>query len=187
MVERTRARLAGAAPPAPASAVHLGIHELDALDGRFDGIYSNFGPLNCVQDLDAVAVQCARLLSPGGALVFSVMGRACPWEVAHYALRGRFARAFVRLARGPTPVGMNRRTIWTRYYFPDEFHRAFASRFALAGTRALGLCLPPPYLVDWCERHPRACERLGRLDDRIGTWPVLRAMGDHFLMVMRKR
>lgn len=191
MVARTRDRIAAASPRTPVDARHLGIQELAALDAGFDGafagIYSDFGPLNCVPDLDATAEDCARLLAPGGVLVFSVMGRACPWELAHYTLRGRFRRAGVRAARGATAVGMNRHTIWTRYFFPREFHRHFAARFSLEAYRGLSLFLPPPYLVDFQERHPRLCDRLGRLDDRIGHWPVLRDMGDHFLMVMRRR
>jgi SAM-dependent methyltransferase len=187
MVARTRARIADAAPPSEVRVHHLGIQELGSLDGTFDGIYSNFGPLNCVPDLAATADACARLLVPGGALVFSVMGRVCPWELGHYLLRGRFRRAAVRAARGATSVGMNRHTIWTRYYLPREFHRPFASRFALTHHRALGLFAPPPYLVAFHDRHPRWCEGLARLDDRVGAWPVLRGMGDHFLMVMRRR
>ncbi len=189
MVARTEARVAGASLPARVDVRQLGIQELDLLDGpgTFDGIYSNFGPLNCVPDLDATADQCARLLRPGGVLAFSVMGRICPWELAHYALRGRFRRAAVRAARGATPVGMNRHTIWTRYYLPREFHRHFASRFSLAGYRALSLFMPPPYLVDLYRRRQAWCDRLGRLDDRLGDWPLLRDMGDHFLMVMRRR
>ncbi len=187
MVARTQARIAAAALPVRVDVRQLGIQELDALDGSFDGIYSNFGPLNCVPDLAAAAEQCARLLRPGGVLAFSVMGRICPWEVAHYAVRGRFRRAGVRAARGATPVGMNRHTIWTRYYLPREFHRHFASRFSLAGYRALSLFMPPPYLVDVYRRRRTLGEGLGRLDDRLGAWPLLRDMGDHFLMVMRRR
>lgn len=187
MVARTEARVAAAPLPVPVTVLATGIHQLAGLDGVFDGIYSNFGPMNCVPDLGDAADHCARLLAPGGALVVSVMGRICPWELGHYALRGRFRRAGVRAARGVTPVGMNRHTIWTRYYLPREFHRHFAARFSLAGYRALGLFMPPPYLVDTYLRHRRWCDRLGRLDDRLGKWPVLRDMGDHFLMVMRRR
>jgi SAM-dependent methyltransferase len=187
MVERSRARVAGTGLASRVTVAHLGIHQLDRLDDAFDGIYSNFGPLNCVADLRAVAADCARLLKPGGRLVFSVMGRICPWELAHYALRGRFRRAGVRAARGATAVGMNRHTIWTCYYLPREFYRAFAGHFALRGYRALSLFMPPPYLVDYYRRHRAWCERLGRLDDRFGTLPLLRDMGDHFLIAMRRR
>jgi SAM-dependent methyltransferase len=187
MVERTRARADDAALGGRLQARHLGVQELDRLDGRFDGIYSNFGPLNCAPDLDAVAAQCARLLRPGGSMVFSVMGRICPWEFAHYVLRGRFRRAGVRGIRGVTPVGMNRHTIWTAYYTPREFYRPFAADFTLSVYRALSLFLPPPYMIDRYERRPAWYERLGRLDDRFGGAPLLRDMGDHFLIVMHRR
>ena len=187
MVERTRDRAIVSGLTSRLTATHVGIHQLDRLGGEFDGIYSNFGPLNCAPDLGAVASECARLLRPGGKLVFSVIGRICPWEVGHYALRGRFRRAGVRAARGATAVGMNRHTIWTYYYLPREFYRAFAEHFSLKSYRALSLFMPPPYLVDYYRRRQRWCERLGRLDDRLGALPVLRDMGDHFLIVMQRR
>jgi len=187
MVARTSARAGDASLGGRLQARHLGVQELDRLDGSFDGIYSNFGPLNCAPDLKEVANQCARLLRPGGVMVFSVMGRICPWEAAHYALRGRFRRAAVRAARGATAVGMNRHTIWTKYYLPREFYRPFAGQFRLAGYSALSLFMPPPYMVDRYERRPDWYERLGRLDDRFGKLPLLRDMGDHFLIVMHRR
>ena len=187
MVERTHARAAAAGVGAQVTAVHVGVHELDRLEGGFDGIYSNFGPLNCAPDLRQVASQCARLLRRGGKLVFSVIGRLCPWEVGYDRGKGRLKRAAVRAARGATAVGMNRHTIWTHYYLPREFYRAFAPELRLSGYRALSLFMPPPYLVGLYQRHPRACERLGRLDDRLGTLPLLRDMGDHFLIVMQRR
>jgi SAM-dependent methyltransferase len=187
MVERTRARAEDMGLAARVQARHVGIQQLDQLDGRFDAIYSNFGPLNCAPDLRAVAAECERLLRPGGLLVFSVIGRICPWEVGHYALKGRFKRASVRATRGATAVGMNRHTIWTYYYLPREFYRAFAEHFSLESYRALSLFMPPPYLVDKYRRRPARYERLGRMDDRLGALPLLRDMGDHFLIVMRRR
>jgi ubiquinone/menaquinone biosynthesis C-methylase UbiE len=186
MIERTQARADAADLQSRVAAKHLGVQQLDRLDETFDGIYSNFGPLNCAPNLSVVAAECARLLRPGGKLIFSVMGRACPWELFHYLRRGLFRRAAVRASRGATAVGMNGHTIWTQYYFPREFHRAFAQTFSLQSYRALGLFLPPPYLIDYYDRHRERCERLGRLDDRIGAWPLLRNLGDHFLIVMRR-
>ncbi|CAM3806881.1 class I SAM-dependent methyltransferase [Roseateles saccharophilus] len=189
MVERTRGRAREAHLGDAVEALAVGAHELHRLpgDASFDGAYSNLGPLNCVPDLGAVADECARLIKPGGRLVFTVIGRYCPWEVAHYARQRRWARIGVRFARHTVAVGMNGRTIWTRYYTPQEFYAAFASQFELEQQRGLCVFVPPPYLTWLAERHPRWHERLWRLDRRVAGWPGINRLGDHFLLVMRRR
>ena len=171
------------------TALPIGAQELERLDGNcsFDGAYSNLGPLNCVPDLEKLSGECSRLLKPAGRLVFTVIGRLCPWELAHYARRGRWARARIRFARNFVPVTMNQHTIWTRYYKPMEFYRAFERDFALEHYRGLCTFAPPPYLTSVRDKHPALHRLLWRLDRRTCAWPVLRSMGDHFLIVMRKR
>jgi SAM-dependent methyltransferase len=170
-------------------AIAVGAHELQHLDGEscYDGAYSNLGPLNCVPDLTRVSTECARLLKPGGALVFTVIGRICPWEIAHYLRHGRWRRAIVRFARGPVAVQMNNHTIWTRYYGPREFYAAFKPHFTLEHFRGLCVFAPPPYLTWVRERHPRWHARLWRVDRHVASWPLVRGMGDHFLMAMKKK
>ena len=189
MVERTRDRAERAGLAERVQALPVGAHELQLLGGRqtFDGAYSNLGPLNCVPDLGAVSRECARLLRPGGALVFTVIGRVCPWEIAHYTMRRRWDRVALRFARHVVPVGMNKRTIWTRYFTPGEFYKDFEADFTLEHVRGLCVFVPPPYLTWVQQRHPRWHERLWRWDRRMAGWPGIRAMGDHFLIVMRRR
>jgi SAM-dependent methyltransferase len=194
MVQRTRDRAERAQLTELIQTIGVGAHELHRLggdgaayDGAYDGAYSNLGPLNCVPDLADVSRECARLLAPGGALVFTVIGRICPWEIIHYLRRRQWARVKVRFARNSVPVSMNQHTIWTRYYGPREFYRPFARHFTLEHFSGLCLFVPPPYLTWIQEQQPRWYERLWRLDRRVSAWPLLRGMGDHFLMVMRKR
>jgi SAM-dependent methyltransferase len=189
MAQRTSDRAARLQLSDRVQVVPVGAQELHRLDGpgTYDGAYSDLGPLNCVPDLREVSRECARLLRPGGALVFTVIGRICPWEIAHYLRRRKWARVGVRFARGLVPVGMNKHTIWTRYYGPREFYRAFERHFSLAHYRGLCVFAPPPYLTSIREKYPASYERLWALDRRISGWPLLRATGDHFLIVMRKR
>src|ERR1035438_3275371 len=133
MVQRTSNRAEREHVGDRVRSIALGAHELQRLDGagQYDGAYSNLGPLNCVPDLGDVSRECARLVKSGGALVFTVIGRYCPWEIAHYVRRRRWARATVRFARHVVPVSMNNHIILTRYYGPREFYRAFKQNFTL--------------------------------------------------------
>jgi SAM-dependent methyltransferase len=189
MVGRVRARADAEAVGERVSAVAMGAQELGRLDGAgtYDGAYSDLGALNCVPDLRAVSRACGRLLGPGGTLVFTVIGRFCPWEIAHYLARRRWSRAMVRFARGVVPVGMNQHTIWTRYYTPRELYRSFEPEFSLRHYRGLCVFAPPPYLEGVRARHRRLYEALWRVDRRAAGWPLLRSIGDHFLIVMNRR
>jgi SAM-dependent methyltransferase len=179
MVEEARRAGAGRV-----TALHLGLHQ-ELPPGPFDGIYSNFGPLNCVPDLDAVAAAVAARLRPGGKLVVCVMGRHVPWEVLHDRLRGHPPRG--RDAAGAVAVPLGAHTVWTTYYTPRELYRRFAPHFALDRYRGLGLVVPPPHLAG---RHPRwklVAALLGPVEDLVGGLPGLRDAGDHFLMTMTRR
>ena len=191
MVARTRQRTVEHGLADHINVRHIGAHDLQPLidEGEcFDGAYSNFGPLNCVPDLAWTAGQCAQLTKPGSTMIFTVMGRVCPWELAHYALVKRnLKRARVRFKRGITPVNLNKHTVWTRYYTPREFYQPFAARFELRHYEAFSLFVPPPYLTWLHERARFAFDGLAWLDDHLGSWPGLRNMGDHFLIVMTRR
>ncbi|MBI3914972.1 MAG: class I SAM-dependent methyltransferase [Chloroflexi bacterium] len=188
MVERTRARIAAAQLKEQVQAIHFGIHELAQLDAEpFDGIYSDLGPLNCIPDLRQAATQCARLLKPRGKLIASVIGRYCPWEIAFYAARGDWQRARVRWSRDAASVPLGGETVWTRYYSPREFYRGFENEFEMTALRALALFMPPPYLIHAYARAPKLFAPLQFLDDALGSAPLLRNTGDHFLMTLSKR
>jgi ubiquinone/menaquinone biosynthesis C-methylase UbiE len=188
MVERTCARIRDANLEHRARAIHLGIHELDRLhDEPFDGIYSNFGALNCVPDLRAASPELARLLKPRGRIVASVIGKYAPWELAFHILRFNFKRAFVRLTNRPVPVPLRGETIWTRYYSPRDFYRTLYEHFQLVALRALNLFLPPPYLVHIYERNRNIFAPLAWLEDNLASAPILQKFGDHFLIELRKR
>jgi len=188
MVAQTRLAAEAAGMSQRLSAANLGIQELEKLSGQtFDCIYSDLGALNCVGELEVLAQHCAALLEPGGALVFSVMGRYCPWELVYYGLRGNWKRARVRFARNQVPVSLSGHTVWTRYYTPQEFYQPFARYFQRSRCRALNLFLPPPYLIGPYERHPSLFRPLAWLDELLGGLPIFNQAGDHFLMVMSRR
>ncbi|HEX4266967.1 MAG TPA: class I SAM-dependent methyltransferase [Steroidobacteraceae bacterium] len=189
MVRRTEARAERAQLSERVETRALGAHELDRLEGGalYDGAYSNLGALNCLPDLRRVARECARLIRPGGRMIFAVIGRWCPWEIGYYARRRDWARIRVRFARGTVAVRMNGHTVWTNYWTPRELYRSFAAEFTLTHYRGLCVLVPPPYLTWMKDRHRQWHESLWRWDRRVCGWPLVRNMGDHFLIVMSRR
>lgn len=194
MVGRAKDRVRAANLEQHVQTLQLGMQEIGQLAtsdrsniGSFDGIYSNFGAINCAPDLPNLASQCAQLLKPNGKLVFAVIGRICPIELAHYVAKRNWKRAKVRFAPGMVSVNLNKHKVWTRYYTPREFSQPFAPYFEIAHCRALSLFVPPPYLTGLYDRARPVFDAAWWLDDHVGHWPVLRNMGDHFLITLRKR
>lgn len=188
MVTRTRTRLSNMHMPNFLGAEQIGIQELERLGGlRFDALYSDLGPLNCVPDLRAVARSCSQLLHKSGLMLVSVIGKICPWEFIYYALRGDFTRAGVRFQDGPVEVSLNNQTVMTRYYTPREFYAYFAAEFDLVTYRTLNLFLPPPYLIRWYELAHALFDALEWVEAQVGAHAPFREAGDHFLMILRKR
>jgi 2-polyprenyl-3-methyl-5-hydroxy-6-metoxy-1,4-benzoquinol methylase len=183
MVNHTRSRLHSMG--AHARVENIGAQELDYLGGEtYDVIYSDLGPLNCVPDLQTVSRLCANRLTHNGFLVLSVMARSCPWEILFFTFRGEFEQATRRFPKQMVPVPMGNGVVWTRYYSPTDFYRYFAREFRLVSYRSLNLFLPPPYLERWYHRAGALAGPLNWLDARTNALPLLRDMGDHFLMVL---
>lgn len=185
MIDRTRSRAQQTGLSDRVSAKPIGLQELDRLTDQFEAAYSDLGPLNCAIDLDQAARSIADHLKPGGKLIVSVIGRACPWEFIYYALHGKLKRARIRSEREIVPVNLNGQKVWTRYYSPREFYRVLEDQFELKQYRGLSIFLPPPYLLR--DRLRSLYRPLGWIDDRVGGWPLIRNIGDHFLMTLTKR
>lgn len=186
MVNQTRQRIAR--ENLNVRVENFGASELEKLgDEKFDAMYSDLGPLNCVADLKSVSEQCAKLLNPNDFLIVSVMARVCPIEILYFTLRGDFKQAMRRLPRKMLPVNLENGVVWTRYYDPREFYEFFKNDFELVTYRALNLFLPPPYLLRWHQRAGALAKSFAWLDARISPLPFFRNMGDHFLMTLQKR
>ena len=155
----------------------------------FDGAYSSFGPLNCEPVLDPVANGLAQLVRPGGALVLSIINRWCPVEFGWFALHGEWEDA-VRRFRGPAQAAAypgGPKDVRTWYYSRRDVERAFSHDFYVEHAEALPLLLPPPYLDFVVARFPRFFEALEEVEPWVARRRVLRDLGDHFLVRLRRR
>lgn len=149
---------------------------------RFDGVWSNFGALNCVPRLDAVAAELAALLEPGAPLAWVVMGRHVPWEWAWFLARGDRRKAFRRRQGG----GAVWRGMRIAYPTPAELERMLAPYFAPTRRAALGFVLPPSYASGWLERRPRLLSAIVRAERAVQRCQALAALADHYIFEARR-
>jgi ubiquinone/menaquinone biosynthesis C-methylase UbiE len=151
--------------------------DLAAVEGLFDGAISNFGALNCVEDLSAVAEALAAVVRPGGRAAICLLGRCCMWETLHYGVRLQFGKAFRRwTGRATAPIA-----VW--YPTAGEVRAAFAYGFALQRWTGIGLLVPPSYV-----KLPGAMvAALATCDRVLARLPLLRAMADHRLFILVRK
>jgi len=147
----------------------------------FDGVFSNFSGLNCVENLSEVARNLAPLLKPGAPAVLCMMGRFVPWEIAWFLAHGDPQSALRRLRRG-NAASFEADRVKVQCPSVEEVSDLLAPEFELKNWQGVGVVVPPSYMEHWARRFARVTKLLARMDLVLGRMPVLRAMGDCVLM-----
>jgi SAM-dependent methyltransferase len=145
----------------------------------FDGAFSNFAGLNCVEDLEPFAQGLAQLLRPGAPALLVIFGRFCPGEWLVETLHGRPRNAFRRIAAGDQPARLGGREFTVRYHHRRDLERILAPWFRPAGRQGIGVFVPPSAAEPWISGHPRLLQALETLDR--GLAGPLADLGDHIL------
>lgn len=145
---------------------------------RFDGVFSNFGAVNCVRDLRALVADLAARLAPGAPLLWVVMGRHVPWEWLWYLFKGSWGKAWRRLHAG----GTQWRGLTISYPTPGQLSSLLRPHFAVKRLAPLGAVLPPSYAAGWLERSPRMAAILTQLESWAQHAPALAYCSDHFII-----
>jgi ubiquinone/menaquinone biosynthesis C-methylase UbiE len=153
-------------------------------DGRtFDGAFSNFGALNCVEDLKRLASDLGQVLRPGAYVLLCIMGPHCLWELTWYLAHGNARKAFRRFPRGGIDARLaDGATIRVFYPSVQSLTRTFAPEFRLRSVKGIGVSVPPSYLEPLAIRFPRAFKVQERIDSWLGECPGIRLLADHVLL-----
>ncbi len=112
---------------------HLPIEQISQLKKTWDGALSNFGALNCIPDLRAVAKELGRLVRPEGPVALCLMNRISLRETVSMLMAGKFRKAFRRWTG---------RAAWrgTEVFYPTslQVRRAFALHFRFERRVSIG-------------------------------------------------
>jgi SAM-dependent methyltransferase len=152
---------------------------LEAGGPAFDGVFSNFAPLNCVDDLGPVARALARLVKPGGSAILVLFGVLSPGEILVELLRGRRHQALRRFHRGAVPARLGGRQFVVRYHRAHAVRGTMQPWFRPVRRLGIGVFVPPSAAEPWISRHPVLLGFLETLD-RFANRP-LAILGDHIL------
>lgn len=170
------------------STAHLDLNAPQAanVDGVFDGVYSNFGALNCALDRAALAAWLAQRVRPGGWAAFAVMGPLCLWEMLWHGAHGQFRTATRRWRPSQFQVD-DSPPVTVTCPSPRQLLREFAPHFQPVSVRPFGLFVPHTAAYAVVEKRPWLLQRLLTLDKITRDASPLALFGDHYWVTLRRQ
>jgi ubiquinone/menaquinone biosynthesis C-methylase UbiE len=150
---------------------------------KFDHVFSNFGGLNCIDDLSIVATQLNRLLKPGGYVTWVIMPPLSAWELLS-VLKGS-SNAFRRLQKKGILAHLEGEHFQTFYHSPSKTKKAFGSNFSLRKAEGLAALSPPPHRGDIPIKYPRVYKYLVRIDTMLRYSFPFNRCADHLILTFR--
>jgi len=186
MIERARSKLSGELASGLAELEVLAFEDLASLpETAFDGVLSNFGGLNCARDPDRVLHEVALRMKPGGAFIACLLNRRCAWEMMSFLARGKFAEALRRHRQAEVKVGHI--MVPVTYYTPRSFSRLLRTYFIVEEIYGLNILSPGPNSRGFVAKFPGITKFLLGADRFVRGLPPFSGLGDHFVVVARRR
>lgn len=151
---------------------------------KFNHIFSNYGGLNCTNDLEEIFSQFNHLLHPKGFVSLVIMPKYYPWEMATF-LKGN-KNAFRRWKKNGVLANVNNHLIPTFYYSPKQIKKAMGTDFAAVSTKNIGTFYPSLHYKSF-QNYPKTMRFLMRLDSWINSKSIIpKGIGDYFIITFQK-
>ncbi len=155
---------------------------------NFSGAFSNFGPLNCLENWRPLATWLAQQVKPGGIVGLGVMSPLCVWEPLWHGLHGDFKTATRRWHKSTTfQVDDNAEPITVRYPTIRRITEDFAPYFKRTYIQGIGLFLPPSDVFGVIEKRPHLMNMLINLDARFTRYQWLAPFADHYWIEFERK
>ncbi len=158
--------------------------ELDQVNGKFDYVFSNFGGLNCIDDLKKVTRHLPELLNEGAFVTWVIMPRIAPWEWT-WILKGKFKDALRRFEKKGVRANVDGESFLTYYYSLGEIKNSFDPQFQFIKSEGLGVFSPPPSAENFIKKFPSVCNFLNHRDRSISKLFPFNRWGDHLIVTLK--
>lgn len=167
--------------------VQLPAQQLNAIKDRsFDAIFSNFGGLNCIEDISHVLDECYFILRDNGQMIICLMNRNALWETCSYLIRGKFRAAFRRWKQSPVSVSVGGKQILTWYHSFRDIKSCIKNKFTIQKVIGLNVITPPPSSVNIRNRHPALIKILEAIERKVDALPIFSLFGDHYVLILER-
>jgi ubiquinone/menaquinone biosynthesis C-methylase UbiE len=155
--------------------------------GPFDMIFSNFAGLNCTDELDKALASFSVLLKPKGIVTLVILPKFCLWEFL-LIFTGKFKTATRRLfSRKGEKAHVEGHYFKCWYYNPSYVITNLKNDFDLLSMEGLCTFVPPSYLENFVEKHPKAYNFLKFNENKWkAKWPW-KNIGDYYIISFQKK
>ncbi len=151
---------------------------------KFNHIFSNYGGLNCTENLEEIFNQFKDLLHPKGFVSLVIMPKFYPWEMATI-LKGN-KNAFRRFKKNNTLANVGNYSIKTFYHTPKQVKMAMGENFTHIKTRNIGTFYPSLHYHSF-QKHQKTMHFLMRFDTWINNKLLIpKGIGDYFILTFQK-
>lgn len=160
----------------------LSFTELDKLkNNSFDYIFSNFGGLNCIENLKDVFIHFSNILEPGGKVTLVIIPPVCPWELS-LIFKGNFKTAFRRLHKNGITANVEGIQFTTYYHSVSKTIDALGPDFRIIDIQGLASVSPPPYMINFPIKLHNLYKILTRFDEKLSRYFPFNRCADHFIL-----
>ena len=167
------------------SCKQLSYDHLASLSGqRFDYVFSNFGGLNCIDDLSRVTKDLPGILNAKAFVTWVIMPPICPWELM-WIFKGQVKQATRRLRKNGVVAHLEGEYFKTYYHSLSHIKDAFGPEFKF--IKAEGLCAlsPPPASLNFSIKHPRLYHTLQKMDTLVRLNFPFNRWADHIIVTFQ--
>lgn len=160
------------------SARQLSYENIGQVEEKFNYVFSNFGGLNCIDDLGKITRHLPKLLHRNAYVTFVVMPKVCPWEILSVFKFNK--RAFRRLNKHGVMAHIDGEYFRTWYFSLGDIKKAFEDKFEFICSEGLAALSPPPHRANF--PMYKILRRVDRIFNK--TFPFNR-WADHIIVTFR--
>lgn len=186
MIREIRKKIAGSSQGDRFTCQQLSYDQLHQLEGerRFDHVFSNFGGLNCIQDLHQVTRHLPGILTPGAYVTWVIMPPVCPWELLG-VFKGRIGDAFRRFRKDGVIAHLEGEYFKTYYHSLSDVKAAFGKPFTFIAAEGLAALTPQPHRGDFPVKHPALYKTLKAIDRVVSPRFPFNRWADHIIVTFQ--